>query len=117
MENDIQNQLTCENVQLSNSYNLSKNLIKWQVKSNKIKSNVSMFFLNTGNLKRANTKDRNAMSSKGSGKAPAPQAGLDVEFAKALRDFFVEMKDIQNGFTEMREFGLYLVLFKISAKD
>lgn len=32
-------------------------------------------------------------------------AGLDVEFAKALRDFFRDARDVQNGIKEMRDYG------------
>ncbi|XP_045187417.2 kinesin-like protein KIF28 isoform X2 [Mercenaria mercenaria] len=53
-----------------------------------------------GGLKRVGNKDRNM----GASKTASSQTGLDVDFAKALRDFFQEMKDIQNGFKEMREF-------------
>lgn len=46
------------------------------------------------------------MSARKSSISSMAQAGLDVDFAKALRDFFIEMKDIQNGFKEMRELGM-----------
>ena len=36
---------------------------------------------------------------------PPPAAGLDVEFAKSLRDFFREVRDIQTGMKDMREYG------------
>jgi hypothetical protein len=57
-------------------------------------------------MKRSGSRDRIASS-----KAASSQTGLDVDFAKALRDFFQEMKDIQNGFKDMRDFGLYLFSF------
>ena len=42
---------------------------------------------------------------------PTPAVGLDVDFAKSLRDFFREAREIQNGMHEMREYGLYKDFF------
>ena len=33
------------------------------------------------------------------------QGALDVEFAKSLREFFREARDIQNGMKDMRDYG------------
>ena len=40
-------------------------------------------------------------------KPPAAAASLDVEFAKSLRDFFRDIRDVQNGMRDMKEYGNY----------
>ena len=40
-------------------------------------------------------------------KPPAAAASLDVEFAKSLRDFFRDVRDVQNGMRDMKEYGNY----------
>ena len=38
---------------------------------------------------------------------PPAAASLDVEFAKSLRDFFRDVRDVQNGMRDMKEYGNY----------
>ena len=55
-------------------------------------------------------------SAKGkNGKDKHDTGGLDVEFAKSLRDFFKEVKDVQTGIKDMTDYGKYpLVNFHLS---
>lgn len=62
------------------------------------------------NMKRSSSKERNVKSGRAPPEAVPPQTGLDVEFAKALRDFFVKMRDVQNGMAETRNYGMFTIV-------